>query len=256
MKIQPILSSSKGNATRITANSGNGDILVDAGGSWKSITDGIGDKKYKPDIIFITHDHSDHISGAGVAGRKTGAPIHILQKCEEAIVGKKKTFFKNCSVTHYEPGKEIIVGDLKIVPFSVRHDSADICCLTVEDKGIDKKFGLLTDTGIITPLIKYHLGTCDAISVEMDYDEIDLLNYDGYDPFLKRRISSNWGHMSNQQALEFVKESGLDKYQFILCLHLSENTNSPERVMERITEEFGDTSKFIIAPQTSPIELK
>lgn len=256
MKIQLALSSSKGNATRIVASDGKGDILIDVGASWTKVCNAIGNKKYAPDFIFITHEHGDHIRGVGVAGRKTGAPIYILEKCYETIINKKKEFFKHCDVRFFKTGDIIEKGSLKLDTFSVRHDSTDIACATIYDSSVNKKLGFLTDTGAVTPLIKFKLKDCDALCIEMDYDEEEMNNCDLYDPALKRRIRSNWGHMSNQAALRYIEEVTPDKFEFIACLHLSENTNSPDIIRKRVMEKFASDDKFMIAPLTNEIILE
>jgi phosphoribosyl 1,2-cyclic phosphodiesterase len=94
--------------------------------------------------------------------------------------------------------------------------------------------------------------------IEADYDETLLRDYDGYSSDLKDRIISSYGHLSNNQCLEFLKSFGIDRLKTIVIGHLSENTNSPAVLTEHIKEYFPDTiqqTKFHIAPFIDALEL-
>jgi phosphoribosyl 1,2-cyclic phosphodiesterase len=257
MIFHPLHSSSKGNVTRFQSKSGDADILVDVGTSWKKVTDKVG-KDYKPDAIFVTHDHSDHLKGVGIAARKTGAPIYILERCYAFTVEKKPDFFKDCQVHFFEAGDTLKFGSLSLDTFSVRHDSADVVNFTIHDSASDIKLAFITDTGIITKLIEISVEGCDVYCIEFDYDTVKLAEHEGYDPALKSRISSHWGHMSNQDSIKFIKKNlDLNRIKLIMPLHLSDNTNSPELVRSQLIDEFGEEhmDKFVIAPTDNEIKL-
>lgn len=254
MRIHTLYSGSKGNATRIISESGDTDVLIDVGVSWTKIKK-LTYRNYKPTAILVTHEHYDHITGVGVAGRATGSPIHILEKCYNA---KKPGFFKGCDIHFFESGDLLDFGELQFQSFSVRHDCNDICCFTVYEPETDKKLAFLTDTGAITRLIAEHIKDCDAYCIEMDYDTDKLAAHKEYDPILKQRISSPWGHLSNQQSLEYIEENiNFGKVEFICALHLSENTNSPELVSEQFEKRFGKlrAEKFHCAPTPDILTL-
>jgi len=251
MKIKLLYSSSSGNSTIIETD--NTLLMMDAGISYKKIKKAYGSDP-KLDAIFISHEHSDHVGSVGIIARKTGCPIYIPQKSYEA----KINLFNNCIVNYIEGGQTVEIGDFTISAFSTKHDSLASVGYVFTEKSTNKKFGFLTDTGGITKLIEKSLSDCNAYFIESDYDEEELEKYAGYDDYLKERIRSPYGHLSNQQALDFVTTKlNLNSVEVIVFGHLSKNTNTPEKLRERIEstipKQFWDKLKIIT--QTTIIEV-
>lgn len=250
MDIYPFYSSSSGNATKIV--SGQTSILIEAGISYKKLAEANGGP-LKLDAIFITHSHSDHINGAGIVARKTGAPLYMLKESYDS----KQTLFDHCSVNYIKNSDEIVVGDLSVKVFDTRHDRASVGFIITEIK-TGKRFGYLTDTGAIGKPIKTLLTDCDALLLETDYDEEELEKTAEYDDVLKERIRSPWGHLGTQQTLDYIKEHiDLEKVAFIILGHISTTTNSPEMVNARInkTIDIKYLTKFHLAPIVNGLKL-
>lgn len=247
MKIKPLASSSEGNSTHIFTD--DASILIDAGISAKKAFEAAGTEHF--DAIFITHEHGDHIKGLGPIGRKTGAEIFMHELVYKKIADK----LNKCNVTVLQPGQVIQVKDLEIDNFSTRHDSVYSYGYIVSEG--DKKFGYLTDTGSWTKLMGNKLKGCDAYLIEADYDADTLANYEDYDPFLKERIASNWGHLSNDQTMELIKYLDIEDPNFIIFAHLSPRTNTPEMVLQAAADCFPDWDQdvFHIAPLETELEL-
>jgi phosphoribosyl 1,2-cyclic phosphodiesterase len=203
--------------------------------------------------VFISHEHTDHISGVKALSNKIGIPFYINERSST----KKPKYFEKCAqLVSMEAGQEILVGSLKVLPFTSKHDSAYSVGFKV-DNG-KHVFGYLTDTGMITPLISTTLEECDAILIEADYDEEMLDEYEFYAEELKDRIRSNYGHLGNQQTLDFISQITLRKdLQFIIIGHLSPRTNSPTRIMDLAKQRFSDEllSKIHIAPLSGGLTL-
>jgi phosphoribosyl 1,2-cyclic phosphodiesterase len=245
MKINIIASSSEGNCTHIYTDKAS--ILIDAGISAKKLYEASNIEAEGLNAIFITHEHSDHIKGLGPIGRKTGATIYI----HEDILNKIEDKLYKCTVFQVSQGEKITIGDLEIDSFSTKHDAAYSCGFIILDKTNNKKLGYLTDTGNWTKLMSKKLKGCDAYIIEADYDTEELAKYAEYDDFLKERISSDFGHLSNDQTMSLLKSLDISQTSFVCFAHLSPRTNSPELVLNKAYEYFPDEEKtlFSIAPK-------
>jgi len=240
MKINILASSSEGNCTHVSTDGAS--ILIDAGISAKKIFELSGETKF--DAVFISHEHGDHVKGLGPFGRKTGTEIFM----HELIYKKLSDKLNKCNITLWEPGQEIDVNGLKVNNFSTRHDSIYSYGFTVDDG--TKKLGYLTDTGSWTKLMANHLKGCDGYVIEADYDIGLMESYEGYDEYLKERIRSNWGHLSNDQTMNMIRYLGIEKPEFIVFAHLSPRTNKPDLVLEAAKAFFSNWNEdiFHIAP--------
>lgn len=270
MKIRSIASSSSGNCTYIT--DGEKGLLIDAGGpklSMKKLFEAIGDVPI--DAIFITHEHGDHMGVAGPLARKLNIPVYIhadsYKKYEhdewfekfayekEADLWDRKPKFNNCRVEYLDPTRSYNVGNIQLTPFSTPHDAAYSVGFIVEDTETKKKLGYLTDCGSFTKIMELAMKGCDAYMIEADYDEEMLWAFEEYDEFLKERIASNVGHLSNDQTMKFLEKIGIDSTEFVMFCHLSPRTNTPEKVLEAAEKYFPAHSKFLIAPHEEYLEL-
>jgi len=250
MKVRPLYSSSSGNACKITSDKTT--LLIEAGVSYKKLVEANGEH-LTPNAIFITHSHGDHINGAGVIARKSGAPVYMLR---EAYV-KKERLFSSCDVRHIKHGDEIVVGNLRVSVFDTRHDRPSVGFIITETT-TGKRLAYLTDTGAIGKTVQMAISDCDAYLLETDYDEDELEKTAEYDDLLKERIKSPFGHLGNTQTLEYVKEHiDLNKVAWILLGHISTITNSPEIVKTRIEsiidKQYHD--KFYLAPLEIALDL-
>jgi phosphoribosyl 1,2-cyclic phosphodiesterase len=246
MKVKSIYSSSSGNTCHISND--NTSILIDCGVSYKRL---MADGEFPVDALFITHEHSDHVAGAGVLGRKVSMPIHIHEHSYEHVQAK---IFKKCDelINYIEGGDIVTVGDFSVEAFTTRHDSKNGGLgYIITDTSTGKKFGYLTDTGSITKMMESKLAGCDAYLLEADYDETLLAMYEGYDEILKERIGGPYGHLSNDQIMDCIEnciKDEFDKVQWILFGHLSDKTNTPELVKEAFCTKFPEFKNIYIAP--------
>jgi phosphoribosyl 1,2-cyclic phosphodiesterase len=241
MHINVLASSSEGNCTHISTD--DASILIDAGISAKRIFELSGTKHF--DAVFISHEHGDHVTGVGPLGRKTGVQIYMHELTFNKIEGK----LKDCNVNLWAPGEAIQVNDLEINNFSTRHDSAYSYGFIVKEDG-GRKLGYLTDTGSWTKLMAKHLKDCDGYIIEADYDAAMLEAYDDYDEYLKQRISSNWGHLSNDQTFDLLEALCSKEPEFISFAHLSPRTNEEELLLKTARDRFTNWKPevFNIAP--------
>jgi phosphoribosyl 1,2-cyclic phosphodiesterase len=199
-------------------------FLVDAGLSAKKLEGllgGIGRSMKQVDGIFVTHEHSDHIRGLGVAARKYGMPIYANDKTWKAMdglvgeipVGQRFTF-------DMETVKSF--GSLDIQSFAVSHDAADPMFYVFHDSG--RKLALITDTGYVSDRMKGWISGADAFVFESNHD-VGMLQMGRYPWNVKRRILSDVGHVSNEDAAVAMSEVVDQKETRIYLSHLSKDNN-------------------------------
>jgi len=205
-------------------------ILIDAGISCRQIFSRIEEKKLqlnKIKAIFISHEHSDHIRGARVIEKKLKIPIFITSKTYYAAYNNLKPDYPK----FFEPGEKITIGSFKIHSFLKNHDAANPCSFRVEYEG--KNIGVFTDIGEPCDNVKFHLGECDVLFLETNYDE-KMLWEGKYPYFLKKRIASELGHLSNKQALDLLVKHAGKKLICVFLSHISKDNNSPEIALNEI----------------------
>lgn len=194
----------------------------------------------------------DHLSGAGPLGRKTKVPIFV----HETVFKAKESEFEGCTIKYMDETSTIPIGDFIIEPFSTKHDAKHPLGFIIKEPSTSTSLCYMTDTGAISKTMKGRTKDCNAFYIEADYDDKLLEEYQDYDQFLKDRIASNFGHLSNTQALEYLAEYNLDNIKQIIIGHISPRTNTPERIKECIQEKFAAyVDKFKIAPFDNPLQL-
>ena len=189
--------------------------------------------------IFVSHEHIDHITGIPGISKKYQLPVYITKNTlQSASVPIEKHL-----VHLFKSHQPIAIGGLSVTAFLKSHDAIDPHSFIVS--GNDVTIGIFTDIGFSCQQIIDHFGKCHAVFLEANYCE-DMLNKGNYPYYLKKRISSDNGHLSNTQALElFMKHKGKQLSHLILS-HLSKNNNSADLVSRLFNEKAGDT-KVIVA---------
>lgn len=255
MIVHSLASSSTGNACLVDSvnDTEHTQVLIDAGISWKQVTTLSTIELTDLKGIIVSHEHLDHLKGAGVGGRRTDATLYLPEESFE----KRADMLTKCDIEYIQGGDSLDIGNLTIDVFSTRHDSRDSVGFVTTEKHTGKKFGYLTDTGSINKLIRDKLIGCDAYLLEADYDETLLDEYEDYDIILKDRIRSPWGHLGNDQTFEFIQNHlDLDSINWILFGHISARTNSADIIINKAKEMFPEHhTKFSCAPTNNPLEV-
>ncbi|PIE61567.1 MAG: MBL fold metallo-hydrolase [Desulfobacterales bacterium] len=229
-RLCPLASGSKGNSIFVSTQ--DTAVLVDAGLSGIEIQrrlDTVGQDPQHLKAIIITHEHTDHVKGAGILSRRFDIPVYMneltFRSCTH--LGKIK------HLNFFECGKSFVVDDLTINPFSISHDARDPAGLTLSYN--DKKIGIATDLGIATSLVKSHLRYCNALYIEANHDPDMLLN-GPYPWHLKQRVKSRTGHLSNHAARDLVAELCHKDLHHLILAHLSEENNRPELAADEVSK--------------------
>jgi phosphoribosyl 1,2-cyclic phosphodiesterase len=218
-------------------------VLVDAGISCRETEKRMkrqGMDIHKVRAIFISHEHTDHISGVRTLSKKYQLPVYITG---DTLKGGGYIGIERHLVNSFKEAEPVAVGGLSITAFKKSHDASDPHSFIVSGNAVN--IGIFTDIGFACkPLINY-FKQCHAAFLESNYCEDMLMNGD-YPVYLKKRISGDSGHLSNAQALElFIRHRGPHLSHLILS-HLSKNNNKPELVTQLFTEHAGST-KIIVA---------
>ncbi len=222
--ICPLFSGSTGNSTYIAYE--NTAVLVDAGASFKGISEAIervGGNINKLSAVFVTHEHDDHIKGLKTLLKKSGATLVASEKTLEALISANKVPEGADVLAISENG--FVKDGIFANRFSTSHDCDGSSGYTfiLPD---NKKISVCTDLGIITDEVSKALTGSNALLIESNHD-LDMLKSGPYPPFLKVRIMSNKGHISNNTCAGEIKRLfSLGTERFILG-HLSLNNNTP-----------------------------
>ena len=229
MEVHVLASGSKGNCTII--KKGKSVILHDAGISCRRIVNGL--KDLHMDIqdvsgIFISHEHSDHISGLQQLLKKYDIPIYTKRNTWQAIQEKLVVPAHQC--VELTKGS-ITLGSLTVEHFGVSHDAADPIGINVFCGS--KKVTVLTDTGVVTDRILHRLDDTNMLVLEANYDP-HMLQFGPYQPFLKQRVASEFGHLSNEMAAHALLMMKRPDFMQVILAHRSENNNNPVLVTQTI----------------------
>ncbi|MCF7920987.1 MAG: MBL fold metallo-hydrolase [Candidatus Cloacimonetes bacterium] len=228
-----IASGSKGNCLLVRGN--EGAILLDAGLTGKKIAEGLDQLKIETaelKALIISHEHSDHIRGAGIVCRKYQIPLYITRETYACSAGK----FGNlpAGIKFFEPGKTFRINDLIIIPFASSHDAVESSNFKIlQDGNSNSQLGVATDCGYFTRLMKERLMECTTLVLESNHDEIALIN-GPYRWDLKQRVKSRQGHLSNHQAVSVVSQIIHPGMKRLILAHLSEQNNTPELAYEEM----------------------
>jgi len=208
-------------------------ILVDAGLSGKKVRENLESIDIGMDglkAILITHEHVDHIKGAGILSRKHDIPIYANARTWQEM-GDKLGKVSPENIQVFETGRSFDIGSLRIKAFGIHHDAADPVGFCI-DNG-KKKLSIATDTGCICDEIRGQLHDSDIVVLESNHD-VEMLKMGAYPYHLKRRILSSSGHLSNEDAASFCVELANEGVKRILLAHLSRENNFPELAYETV----------------------
>ncbi len=249
LKICSIASGSNGNAYYI--ESGGVAMLVDMGIAYRTFQSRCKSRGIDPKLIkyvFITHEHSDHVRGLPSLCRSTGARAYMTagtaRKCKPFYMPSERVVGIGCdSVTE--------VGPFRVTSFSKPHDVAEPCSFRIEAEGLS--VGVFTDIGTRCPGLMENLSKCHVAFLESNYDE-QMLWSGKYPEILKRRVASDFGHLSNEQAAQIVADADAKQLHTLLLSHLSADNNRPQIALKAFAR-FGDRYKVLTASRFEASEL-
>ena len=227
MRITILGSGSRGNCTIVETE--NHAVMIDAGFSGKQTTvrmEKAGIDRDKLDGLLISHEHTDHISGARVIGNRWNVPVFANRGTARVLKDRNKDpdqFFL------FMTGSPFTVGDIKVTPFSVPHDAEDPVAFVLEAEG--KRVAIATDLGLSNRLLAHQIKGCEVLVIESNYD-FSLLQESKRPWNLRQRVVSRIGHLSNVDAVNLLKETVKDSTQLVVMAHVSKDCNKYDIVKD------------------------
>lgn len=221
-----LFSGSSGNCTFIS--DGKTNLLIDAGVSASRICSALAQINCSPrDIhgILLTHEHRDHIVGAGVLSRNFSIPVYANSGTIERTMPVTGWIFDDY-IHIFKTNEKFDVGDIEVFPFSTSHDTADPVGYTFRLDG--KYYSVATDTGVVTDTVLKHLCRSEKVLIEANHD-VEMLQNGPYPYRLKQRILGQKGHLSNENAAHLAAQLVKWGAKSIALGHLSEKNNTPEK---------------------------
>lgn len=237
-----IASGSSGNCYHIKRN--NMNIFIDIGISRYKVDDIFSeDNNPKNDILlFLTHEHNDHISGLIPFINKYN-PVVFASEGTADILKKKGVNVYDFYILHKDRIYDF--KDISVHPFQIMHDGAEPLGyhFTFDNKSIT----FATDLGHAPEYVEEYLKESDIGILESNYEE-ELLRKGSYPPYLKKRILSSKGHLSNKEALNIAARLSGYSIKKLLFGHVSEENNDYsllERYSSFATKNFGFKTDFL-----------
>lgn len=223
-KVCQLFSGSSGNSIYIACK--DAKFLVDIGVSAKREENALKNIGVNPDeinAIFVTHEHSDHISGIRVFASRYNIPVFAHPDVLDYMKMHNKI---NDKVNISSITDETEINSAKITPFFNSHDS--VACYGYRfDLSDGRKVGICTDTGYVTDGARKNLCGCDLVFIESNH-EITMLQNGPYTYDLKKRILSKKGHLSNRSCGEFACELVKNGTTRLVLSHISAENNTPD----------------------------
>lgn len=222
----------------------NDALLIDQGVGMRTLKKRMRDYGHTLTMVrhvLVTHDHADHVKSVGSMSRDCLLPIYATRKVHVGIQ-------KNYCVRHkirpelvriLEKGVTIQLGDFRVTPFGVPHDSSENVGFRIEAEGV--VFCMMTDVGHVTDEMKQMIGQSDYLVIEANYDE-EMLKSGPYPHYLKERIAGGDGHLSNRLCAEALAENITERLKHVWLCHLSEENNHPElarKTVEQVLRSYG-----------------
>ncbi len=247
MRVTIVASGSGGNVTLVEG--GGERVLVDAGVGPRTLGDLLtraGDRGPPPSALVVTHAHSDHVGHYRPLARRFGLAVYMSEATARAVDPPATLKLKR-----YSPREPFAVGGLNVFPTPLPHDAAQVA-LVFEAGGL--RAGLATDLGEVPPGLPEAFASCDLLLLESNHDPA-MLREGPYPPYLKRRIASAKGHLSNDQAAELLRALP-PRARAVVLMHLSKANNAPALALASARAALaGRHVRLFVAPPRGPLSI-
>ncbi len=242
MRLKTIASGSKGNCSLVLC--GETNLIIDMGISFLTLKKSLEENSLSFDYftgILITHNHKDHISGLSSLVKKTNLPIYIPEAMYDGL--KEYIPLNRCIFIE----DEFTINDVRIELIHTSHDAP--CSVGYIIEYNNRSLVYVTDTGYINRKYLAKMVGKNAYFIESNHDEVMLM--DGpYPRFLKERVISDTGHLSNATTAKYLKKIVSENTKHIILAHISETNNTEELAYNCTKAELGEANlKILVAKQ-------
>ena len=230
LRLHTLASGSEGNC--LLLSQGDTHLLVDAGISLRRIKTALAQLGLQmSDIaaILLTHEHSDHTCALSTLVKHHDTPLYASAATARQLRQRLHHPLPQLILVH--SGDTTMVGDCRVSVFATSHDTGESVDFRIDSP--DGSVGILTDTGFVPPEAAQALSGVDLLVLESNHD-VEWLLSGSYPYYLKERILSRWGHLSNEAAADFAVEMARCGTREIVLAHLSRENNTPQRALDTV----------------------
>jgi len=230
LRLHVLASGSKGNCSVVQDARTGACVVIDCGISKRAFMERLNACGVDPmsiEAILVTHEHSDHTKGMGVVTRglaRLGVrPPVFASEAVHAASTELRAIEDAVDLRHFSRGDDLALAGMAVHAFATSHDAAESFGFRFDCA--DDSVGFMTDTGIVTGEAYEALRCCRVLALEANHDP-DMLKNGPYPYYLKERIASERGHLSNAQSAELLEALLDDRLECIVGMHVSQNNNT------------------------------
>ena len=200
--------------------------------------------------MYVTHAHSDHVSGLATFLKRSGIPVYTRLKTRQVL------FRKYPALQAFEERFQVIdkpvcqEKDLKICYFRLPHvgwvsspeeDTGEHIGFLFECR--DQRFSYMTDCGHLSDSVKKIIKDSQVFFIESNYDPEMQIKSSRPWP-LKKRIMGDEGHLSNFQTADYLLElTDEDKTKHVFLAHMSRQCNTKDLAVNTILNKFKEHNR-------------
>ncbi len=262
LRLYVLASGSKGNCSVIENVATGACVVVDCGISKRAFMDGCaacGVDVARVEAILVTHEHSDHTKGLGVMTRGLArAGVFPTLYASTAVHGASRdirAIEDAVDLRHFACGDDLALAGMSVHAFPTLHDAAESFGFRFDCAG--DSIGFMTDTGIVTGEAHEALVGCRVLALESNHD-LRMLENGPYPRYLKDRIASERGHLSNDQSAELLVQLLDNQVECIIGMHVSENNNTyrlPHDVFQKTLARHDHPARALVGYQNRLVSV-
>ena len=257
LRVAVLGSGSSGNCTFLATD--RVKILIDAGLSQREMARRLahlGERLEEVQAVVVSHEHTDHVNSLARLAKLYRIPVYISPLTRAALASQTSLL----AVETFQPGSSFQIADLTVEPFTIPHDAVDPVGFRFTAEGV--RIALATDLGYLPANVKDYLRGCHGLIVESNHD-LEMLRTGPYPWFVKQRVMSREGHLSNTALGDYLRNEYDGEAQVMVLAHLSQQNNHPQiaRMEAAAALEQGKAScnapqtRLVVSSQEQPTEM-